>query len=263
MRNKLIFGISGIIILVLTFCLTIKDLSFSVEELSSDGYQHKGSAYKAWEISELSDTLATKKLNQIDFMNENSMKGTYIELEKGDSFKRKAKSDNIYYLYSGVCTAKVKNIEQRFNKGDVIFVKKGSELYINKSDEPLKIVLVSMVLASDSKTPNWKYFSESNIEASRISEANTWNPFIRYSNVIFGMYMLPQTIDGDSRLVHPWQELNIITSGNSKFVMDTDTIDVEEGSIIFVDEGNGHYFDGLKVDIDILILWEQRSKTLK
>jgi len=120
-------------------------------------------------------------------------------------------------------------------------------------------VIVSMKLASKSKKPKWKYFSKSDIESSRDAKENEWNPFIMYSNVMLGMYMLPHEVDGDSRLVHPWQELNIITSGTSKFVMDTGTIDVEEGSIIFVEEGNGHYFDSLTEDIDILILWEQRN----
>ncbi len=56
-----------------------------------------------------------------------------------------------------------------------------------------------------------------------------------------------------------WQELNIVTAGSSKFVMDSGTLDVKEGSIFFVEEGNGHYFESLEDDLDILILWEQRN----
>ncbi len=121
------------------------------------------------------------------------------------------------------------------------------------------MVVVSMTLPSNSKTSNWKHFSKSAIESSRIPDENEWNPFIMYSNVIFGKYMLPHQVDRDERLVHPWQELNIVTSGSSKFIMDEATISVEEGSIFFVEEGNGHYFDALNEDIDILILWEQRN----
>ena len=258
MKNKLIIIISVLGLVSIAIYLS-KDNSKSIKELVAINVPNESPKYKHWLISKLSDSLLNLKSNELTFMNENSMKGIYIELKKGESFKRKAETDDIYYLYSGSCSVHLSNENQSFDKGDAIFVKKGSDFNIDNSEESLQIIMTSMKLPSNSKTYNWKHFPKSNIETSRASNQNEWNPFIMYSNVIFGMYMLPHSIDGDNRLVHPWQELNIVTSGSSKFVMDTGAIDVEEGSIVFVEEGIGHYFDALKEDLDILILWEQRN----
>ena len=69
--------------------------------------------------------------------------------------------------------------------------------------------------------------------------------------------MLPKTQNGDSRLVHSWDELNIITSGSAKFTKDDGTVDVKKGSIVYVEAGNGHRFNFLNSDTDIFILWNQ------
>lgn len=259
MKNRLILVI-GIVVLGGIRLYYSKDNSkLWSKAFTTVKAQNESKSYQQWSISELSKSLANSKENQINFMDKNSMKGTYLEIDKGKSHKSTALTDEVYYLYSGTCKVQLSKKEQDFNKGDVLFVKKGSELNIENTKELLQIVKVSMVLDSNNKAPHWKHFSESDIVASRSSSQNEWSPFIRYSNVIFGMYMLPHPLDGDGRLVHPWQELNIITAGSSKFVMDTDTIDVKEGSIVFVEEGNGHYFEKLNNDIDILILWEQRN----
>lgn len=260
MKINVIIGMNLIAMLLIVFYFSNHSSTYQTKEIiKSKTVLTESQKYKQWSISKLSESLANLKLNQLNFMDEKSMKGTYIELKKGESLKRKAETDDIYYLYSGSSSAKYSNGIQSFDKGDVIYVKKGSGFMIDDIKEPLKIVLVSMTLSSDSQSIHSKHFSKSDIASSRENNENVWNPFIMYSNVIFGMYMLPHSIDGDNRLIHPWQEINIITSGSSQFIMDTDSITVEEGSIVFVEEGNGHYFDALKKDLDILILWEQRN----
>lgn len=215
--------------------------------------------HKHWTITELSDSLSKISAKEIIFMHENSMQGTYIELDKGSQFIRKAKNDDLYYLHSGSCMAHLNNDQKVYNKGDIIYVKKGSILSIENENNDLQLVIVSMFLTSNSTKPKWKHFSKKSMVSPRVANENVWNPFIMYSNVMLGLYMLPQNLDGDQRLVHEWQEFNILTSGSSKFVMDSGTIEVEEGSLFFVDEANGHYFDDLNDDIDVLILWEMRN----
>ncbi len=259
MVYKIIASLSSITILFIAFYFLGASSAATTKEKLLINSQKGNPDYEHWSISKLSDSLSQLKVNQLIFMEENSMKGTYLELNKGETLNRKAVTDEIYYLHSGACSVTLSKVDQAFDKGDVLYVKKGADLIIDNGDQPLQLVMVSMKLASNSKKPKWSHFSKPDIESSRNSEENEWNPFIMYSNVMFGMYMLPHEEDGDARLVHPWQELNIVTAGSSKFVMDTGAIDVEEGSIFFVAEGNGHYFDSLKEDIDILILWEQRN----
>jgi len=69
--------------------------------------------------------------------------------------------------------------------------------------------------------------------------------------------MLPRSSGGDARLVHQWDELNIIVQGACSFRTDKEVIEVKEGTIMFVREGNGHFFNSLKSNTDILILWDR------
>lgn len=258
MKNVKIIGIAILAILFISIC-SLKANSESTTGSNSNYSLNNSQSDKHWTIAELSDSVAKLSTNELIFMREKSMQGTYIELNNETSLNRKAINDELYYLHKGSSIVNLDNKKRSFNSGDVIYVKKGSKLIIENSHELLQIVIVSRFLTSNSDKPKWKYFSKNSMVSTRNAKENTWNPFIMYSNVMLGLYMLPHSLDGDQRLVHEWQELNIVTSGSSKFIMDSGIIDVAEGSIFFVDEGNGHYFDELDNNIDILILWEMRN----
>lgn len=259
MKNKSTIGLTVTVAILMTFAyLTVQAFTQSSRKVTNDRKQ-SNREHAHWNIANLSDSLALLQKSELVFMDENSMMGTYVEVQKGQSFQRIATKDDLYYLNSGTCSAKIGKQNKTFAQGGIIYVKQGSEFIITDAKETLQIVIVSMKLSSNSPKPKWKYFSNSETESGRDSHGNSWNPFIMSSNVILGLYMLPYEIDGDDRLVHEWQELNIVTKGSSKFVMDSGTLDVEEGSIFFVEEGNGHYFEALENDLDILILWEQRN----
>ena len=258
MLNKLIIYF-GIAIMWTGLSFVQKNNFFCFSEIGVKKDSVTSAEHRHWTIQNLSDSLANLNTNELRFMNENSMQGTYIEIGAGTSFERLTENDDLYYLYAGYCNVRLDNRTKSFESGDIIYVKKGSQLILKNDDELLQIVIISMYLSSNSAKPKWKSFSKKSIESPRKPEENIWNPFILYSNVMLGLYMLPSSLDGDQRLVHEWQELNIVTAGKSKFIMDSGTIDVEEGSIFFVEEGNGHYFDELESDMDILILWEMRN----
>ncbi len=259
MKNVIIKCLAVIAILSISIYLLNANSGCCLSENNSNPASSQDELHSHWTVTELSDSLAKTNNKQLIFMHKNSMQGTYIELDKGTSFNRKADNDDLYYLYAGSCKIQLDNDKLSFNQGDIIYVKKGSKLTIDESDENLQLVITSMFLNSNSAKPMWKHFSKRSIESPRKSKENVWNPFIMYSNIMLGMYMLPHDLDGDQRLVHEWQELNIVTSGSSTFIMDSGSIEVEEGSIFFVEEGNGHYFEKLQDDIDILILWEMRN----
>ena len=259
MKNKNTIGLTVTVAILMTFTFSrAQALSISARKVTNDPKQ-ENQMHAHWSIEILSDSLTSLQKKELVFMNENSMVGTYVEVQKEQSFQRRATNDDLYYLHSGSCSAKIGKQKETFAQGDIIYVKEGSEFTLMNANETLQIVIISMKLSSNSSKPKWKYFSKSKIQSGRSSIGNIWNPFITYSNVMLGLYMLPFGIDGDSRLVHEWQELNIVTSGSSKFVMDSGTLDVKAGSIFFVEEGNGHYFEHLEENLDNLILWEQRN----
>lgn len=259
MKYPKTIGLAILAILFINICSTkANSVSYATESKANKSLNH-GEPDKHWTIAKLSDSLAKLNTKELVFMHEKSMQGTYIELNMRTSFNRKAINDDLYYLHKGSCVVYIDNHKKSFNSGDVIYVRQGSKLVIENIEEALQLVIVSRFLTSDSANPKWKHFSKKYMESTRSSNENVWNPFIMYSNVMLGLYMLPNDLDGDQRLVHEWQELNIITSGSSNFVMDSGSFEVEKGSIFFVDEGNGHYFNELDNDIDILILWEMRN----
>ena len=77
--------------------------------------------------------------------------------------------------------------------------------------------------------------------------------------MIFGLYMLPEKLNGDSALTHRWDEVNLVTKGSGKFQVGQRIMDVNPGDIIYVKKGNAHFFHSLKQDLDILIFFEKRS----
>ena len=212
--------------------------------------------YSSWTISDLSDSLSVLNVDEFMYMNESSMQSSFIELEVGENLVRNSNSDEIYYFHLGGATLEIDAVEVNAEIGDIISVGASTQVQFTNVSSTLQVVVVSMK-ASSSTNPAWQKFSKSTIETPRNSNSNVWNPFMNYSNVILGLYMLPQTNGGDGRLVHTWEELNIVTSGNSKFKMDTDEVDLDNGSIVFVKNGNGHFFRSPTSDIDILIFWEQ------
>jgi len=102
-------------------------------------------------------------------------------------------------------------------------------------------------------------FSPGQIETGRNGGQNAWNAFLRSKSMIYGLYMLPKKLNGDSALTHRWDEVNLITKGRGKFQVGERIMDVKPGDIIYVRKGNPHFFRTLLDDLDILILFEMRS----
>ncbi len=214
--------------------------------------------YTSWDIAELSDSLAQSGAKQIVFMDETAMQGIYMELLQGDIEQRSINSfDEVYYIYAGNGTLMIDGSAVNIEPGQIIFTKAGMNARFEEVTKALQLVLVTMKTIPNSSAPTSRVFAKTEIETPRNSDSNVWNPFIQLPNVIMGLYMLPERSGGDQRLVHSFEELNIVVSGTCKFKMDTDEIDVGQGSIVFVKDGNGHFFRSLSDDTDVLILWEQ------
>ena len=217
---------------------------------------------KTWEAFSL-DGLVQQRLDSgsvfIEFLNRSSMRVGFLELSPGQSDDRDPLTgDQLYYFATGSGMLTIGSEEVSFASDQIIFVKSGrGAAKITRVDADLQVVIITMKTPTDPDSPPWRIYGKSLIESPRNASQNVWNPFLQRSNLLLGLYMLPQSRGGDGRLVHSWEELNIVTSGKSKFTTDNGEVNIEKGSIVFVQNGNGHFFSNLTDDTDILILWKQ------
>lgn len=213
----------------------------------------------SWEAFELADLVAQRAEAEaafLPFLDRESMVVGLLELMPGDEDTRlNVPLDEVYYIFNGEGTLQVGGENIEIEPGMVIFTKAGSNGRFTNISEAIQTVVATIKSPSSPSSPASQVFTQQRIEAPRNSSRNVWNPFLNRPNVTFGLYMLPESQGGDSRLVHTFEELNIITRGSSQFSLDDDVVDVKQHSIVFLEAGVGHYFHMLNDDIDILILW--------
>ena len=106
----------------------------------------------------------------------------------------------------------------------------------------------------------WIAARRSDLSGHADPKENVWHPFVEASSMIFGLYLLPHALGGDSTLTHEVDEINVVLEGRSRFTMGGDTIEVGPGSIVFVERGVGHFFSELDRDFEVLILFAKNRE---
>ncbi len=212
----------------------------------------------AYTVSDLSSQLEDLGISELLFLNESTMSGTYIELSIGGALHNtNPNRDQVYYFFEGGGIMNIEGIEVLIENEMAVYVAANYNRSITSITSNAKIIRTELKQETpQSSNPFLKYTWEQ-MEAPRNPNSNVWNPFLNQESVIFGLYMLPQILGGDSRLEHDFDELNIITRGSSLFHTDDGDIQVSPGSIVFVKEGNGHEFNNLESNHDILIQWNK------
>lgn len=210
-----------------------------------------------FELAEIDELSAQLTNGYVIVFEKASMTVAYVELSSSEvSGRPQTTSDEVLFVFDGSGTLMIGDTAQAMSKGEAVIVQGSFESRITTNTN-IQVVVVTMNENSFTATNGFRHFLASQISSRKTSSSNSWNPFLQQSNVLFGLYSLPQALGGDQSLTHAWQELNIITDGGSRFSMGDQTIAVKRGSIVFVDKGVGHFFDQLTSSIDIMILWEQ------
>ncbi len=168
------------------------------------------------------------------------------------------KLDEVYYIVAGEAVLRVHKEDIPVQPGSVIYVKAEVPHAFRDISEDLQVLVVFPKTKPDAKDKDWLAFKMDEIQSERESDENIWNPFLNVATMRFGLYMLPEKIGGDSTLTHRVDEVNIVINGSAQFAMGDDEISVQPGSIMWVQEGVGHYFHTLSEDFDVLILFEKR-----
>ena len=164
--------------------------------------------------------------------------------------------DRMLFILEGQTLAKAGTQQMTVNSGDVVFLKAQEQIEFST---PIKIMAWTSKSLKTNHNLKTKMFSKAQIEARRTSSENVWNPFIRSSTMVAGLYMLPERLGGDDTLSHEMDEINFVINGSAKFKMDDEIIDVSPGSIMWVKRGVGHYFYDLSENFDVFIFFENTS----
>ena len=235
-----------------TFLLSVLMLSTSA--------QTESASFQTFELVNLLDELDKSEESALQFLSESSMDAEiHVQTASGESISLESEFDQVFYVFEGQSEWQVENELIEIDPGSALFTKGGTDPSLVSLLDGERLIFVGVTLKHEVNVSSakWRLFTIVQMEAPRSQFQNVWNPFLRENNVIFGLYMLPQPIGGDGRLVHPFDELNIVVRGKGVFEVDSGQADIMESSIMFVRAGLGHYFHSLEEDTDILILWEQ------
>lgn len=213
--------------------------------------------WRSFDLDELLQQRAARGVVWLPFLDEPAMRaGIYHVPAGGDDRQSPHDDDEVYWVSSGAARMTIDDQEFEVAEGDVIYVGAGVTHRFHDVSSDLDLVVVFSRGSNAGSTAPRHRFTAVDQQASRDARTNTWNPFLRLPSMTAGLYMLPRSLDGDDTLVHPFDELNIVTSGRGLFTMGADTIPVGPGSIVYVERSVGHNFHGLTDDLDILIFWE-------
>lgn len=166
--------------------------------------------------------------------------------------------DEVYIIING--KAQLQAGGQTFNArpGKIFFVKANvGHRFINIEND-LEVLVLFSAAASAATDPDVLRFDLPDIQGDQPASVNDWQRFLDVASMHLGSYSLPLVAGGDSALVHEVDEFNLVTEGAATFHIGDETLRVEPGSMVWVKEGNPHFFDELSKDFKVLILFHQK-----
>lgn len=219
--------------------------------------QHPQGATK-FTVAELLRSASYKSSS--DFLQNPTMRARLFNVPQSEEREFTHEDAGVYYVLAG---------EGKFvADGKTFPLVSGSLIYFGKNrnhkirNVTRKLVVLGLYSKADNDdTVRYRNFTLEQIGQKRVENENTWEPFIKNNTMTLGLYMLPESVNGDSTLVHKVNELNVVTKGSALFSIDGVAMKVQKGDIIYVEKGRGHYFHDLKGDFDVLILWEKKSRS--
>jgi len=214
----------------------------------------------AFTVDDLSNQLAIHGETSMIFLDEYRMTATFMELAQGASTEEGfVNRDVVYYFFKGSAILNIEGEEVNVAEESALLIPSDSRSNIVSVTSDAQIITIKINTGLSTIPGSFAMYTRAQMVGPRNPNQNVWNPFMNEESVIFGMYMLPQVVGGDSRLVHNFDELNIITRGFCRFLTDEGEVQLEPGSIVYVREANGHAFKNLSSDTDALILWNTQG----
>ena len=170
-----------------------------------------------------------------EFLNNETIRAGLYTLQQNEKDEQTPHLyDEIYIILEGEGTLRAGEQEIEARTGSILFVRAMVPHFFHDLKSALTVLVLFSKGKPNEKDPSEMQFHLTEIEHKRRLSANVWEPFIKCSTMNFGLYMLPKKLNGDTTLIHRWDELNIVTKGSAKFTIDGFTMDVTKGDIIYV-----------------------------
>jgi mannose-6-phosphate isomerase-like protein (cupin superfamily) len=214
---------------------------------------------RPWEAFALAD-LQTQRLQQnagfLEFLSESQLRMGLYHLTSGALDTQDVHGeDEIYYVVDGSGTIRIDGTDYEATAGSAFFVKAQVSHRFHTITSDMNVLVVFAAAPSWPSDPPALAYGEAEMAAQRSPSTNVWNLFLQTQTMSLGMYMLPSAVGGDDPLVHPFDEINIVTRGTGRFQMGLDEIDIGVGSVVYVQQDVLHRFSSVSEDLDVLILW--------
>jgi mannose-6-phosphate isomerase-like protein (cupin superfamily) len=220
----------------------------------------RGQEVRRFTVDSLRREMIEGGVGRLDFLNEPTVHASLRRF--GAAGKDTARHDLVCIVAGGVARFKVGSVAGEVRRGTMLYLPKDSVVDLFDVSEPIDLMEWSSMGEMESMRmapPAPAAFTLEEVGRQRVAGENVWNAFVRRPSMVFGLYLLPKRVGGDSALTHKWDEINLITAGSGKFQVGEKVMEVRPGDIIYVKKGNPHFFHSLKADLDILIFFEMKS----
>ena len=212
--------------------------------------------WKSFSITGIQTERAARNVGFYEFLTEPSLRMGIYHLAAGSVDGQGAHGeDEIYYVAGGKAQLQAAGVDYPAETGTAFFVRAGVDHGFHSIEADLDVLVIFAAGTSSPSSPAVLSFPPNEAVSARDGSANVWDPLLNAGTLTLGMYMLPASVGGDDVLTHPMDEINIVVAGRARLTVGTDTIDIEPGSLVYVERGEGHSFGGLEEDVDVLILW--------
>ncbi|MDX1940589.1 MAG: cupin domain-containing protein [Saprospiraceae bacterium] len=96
------------------------------------------------------------------------------------------------------------------------------------------------------------------LEQQRVASGRAYLPFLNRETLLAGLYVL-QAGAPDPQPVHDLDEVYYILGGKAQFLAGKDTVQVQEGSVLFVAAHETHRFFNIEEELKVLVFFSAKK----
>ncbi len=216
-------------------------------------------SFMAFELGEVEAQRQEKGRPYLGFLNTAAIRAGLYVLSAGAKDRQEAHgADEVYVVMKGRSNIRIGKGISPVRPGSIIFVRAGVPHKFIDIEEQIEVLVLFSNARTNTEDANWAVSTLEQARQKANADSNIWNRFFDYKTLNMGLYMLPKSKGGDSALTHKVEEINIITKGEAIFQVGDAEMTVRPGSIVWVNEGNQHFFHTLSDDFDVLIMFHQK-----
>ncbi|MBK7869848.1 MAG: cupin domain-containing protein [Saprospiraceae bacterium] len=101
-------------------------------------------------------------------------------------------------------------------------------------------------------------FDIATLEKQRVASGRAYLPFLNRETLMAGLYVLSAGAP-DPQPVHELDEVYYILDGKSQFLAGKDTVQVQEGSVLFVAAHETHRFFNIEQELKVLVFFSTKQ----